>query len=136
VPRLLLEASETPYDSVMHFKGTGMKEYAPFGQLPLYHGDELPGTILSESGAISRHIARAVGWAGKDGAEQARADQFFELAKDISGKKAALHDPKHADAGRLAMFLEAAEKHAPANADLPSSKAVSPTSLPRRCVAL
>ena len=41
LPRLLLEASETPYDSIMYFGKGEYKEFAPFGMLPVYKGSEL-----------------------------------------------------------------------------------------------
>lgn len=113
--RLMLEVTETPYDSVMHFNGADMKKYAPFGQLPLYRGEELEGLVLSQSGAICRHLARHLGLAGKGEREQALADSIFELHKDMMGKKAGLHDPESGDAGKLRDFLLAAEQHAPAS---------------------
>jgi hypothetical protein len=38
VPRLMLELADVPYDSVMYFsrETKEYKEYAPFGQMPLY----------------------------------------------------------------------------------------------------
>jgi len=116
--RLLLEATETPYDSVMHFSASAMKAYAPFGQLPLYHGEEMLGSVLSESGAICRHIARVTHTAGASVPEQALVDQLFELSKDLMGKKAALHEDKPLDAAAgLGMFLAVAEKRAPPAGD-------------------
>lgn len=111
--RLLLEVTQTPYDSIMHFNGKAMKAYAPFGQLPLYRGDELGDTVLSQSGTICRHIAKMTGLDGRGPAEQAKVDSFFELAKDISGAKAAVHDSRCAVASKFEMFMNAAEKHSP-----------------------
>ena len=91
VPRLLLELTQTPYDSVMYFsrKDPKDKEYkaiAPFGQMPLYTDDELGGTWLAQQGAIVRHIARRLGLGGKTSKDEALIDMLFEGAKDIQGK--------------------------------------------------
>lgn len=115
--RMLLEVSETPYDSIMHFSSSAMKAYAPFGQLPLYKGDELGDMILSQSGSICRHIAKMVGADGSGPVQQAKVDALFELSKDLRGAKPAIQDPSNASAGQLAMFLKAAEQHAPAKGD-------------------
>merc|ERR1712018_925516 len=64
LPRLLLEATETPYDSVMYFGKREYKEFAPFGMLPVYKGPELDGLCLAQSSSISRHIARETGLEG------------------------------------------------------------------------
>ena len=99
LPRLLLEASETPYDSIMYFGKGEYKEFAPFGQLPVYKGSELDDG-LAQSGSICRHIARETGLDGDTPSEQAKQDMVSELAKDISGKKEVVHadgplDPKY-----------------------------------------
>ena len=107
IPRLLLEVLEVPYSSVFHFAGNLYKPYAPFGQLPIYREGDL---ILSQSGTISRHLANKFGIAGDTPAERARVDMYFELAKDISGKKAGMYDPdNHPDGARLKGFLAPAE---------------------------
>ena len=88
--------------TVFHYK-----PYAPFGQLPIYREGDL---ILSQSGTISRHLANKFGIAGDTPAERARVDMYFELAKDISGKKAGMYDPdNHPDGARLKGFLAPAE---------------------------
>merc|ERR1712232_168836 len=112
-PKLMLEATSTPYDAILHFDTKAWKERAPFGQLPTYQGEELPGMTLSESRAICHHIARITGLTGKDLKEQARVNQLFELAEDIDGKKSGLFDPNNSDADRLRMFMSAAEAAAP-----------------------
>ena len=89
IPRLLLEVLEVPYSSVFHFAGNLYKPYAPFGQLPTHREGDL---ILSQSGTISRHLANNL-IAGDTPAERARVDMYFELAKDISGKKAGCTTP-------------------------------------------
>jgi len=109
LPRLLLEASKTPYDSIMYF-GTGAhKAFAPFGQMPCYKGPEL-GTdfIMAESHAISRHIAREVGLYGSTPKEQALNDMLWELGNDIIGKKEEAH--KDAMSDKLRGFLDGARK--------------------------
>ena len=106
-PRLLLGVLEVPSSSVFHFAGNLYKPYAPFGQLPIYREGDL---ILSQSGTISRHLANKFGIAGDTPAERARVDMYFELAKDISGKKAGMYDPdNHPDGARLKGFLAPAE---------------------------
>jgi len=91
LPRLLLEASNTNYDSVMYFGKGEYKEFAPFGQLPVYKGPELNGLYLAQSATICRHIAREVGLDGSNVVERASQDMVWELAKDISGKKELIH---------------------------------------------
>lgn len=87
VPRILLEVSETPYDSVMYFSRGEYKSFAPFGQLPLYKGPELGNMTLAQSGTICRHIAQEVGMAGSSPKERVLQDMIFEHGKDImSGK--------------------------------------------------
>lgn len=109
LPRLLLEASETPYDSIMYF-GTGAhKSFAPFGQLPCYKGAELEsGFILAECHAICRHIARESGLDGSTNQERALNDMLWELAKDISGSTEAIHVEPMND--KLRGFLDGADK--------------------------
>jgi len=91
LPRLLLEASETNYDSVMYFGKGEYKELAPFGQLPVYKGPELDDLCLAQSATICRHIARETGLDGSTVVERATQDMAWELSKDISGKKEMIH---------------------------------------------
>jgi len=106
LPRLILELTGIPYDSVYHF-GTGVyKPYAPFGQLPVLRDGPL---LICESGAIARHLARKACIDGGDAADKARVDMFFELAKDLTSKKSGIHDPASADGKRLAAMLATAE---------------------------
>ena len=68
IPRLILELVGAPYDSVMYFAGPPKKEYkdyAPFGQMPIYTDKSLSGRFVAEQGAIVRHIGRATGLAGR-----------------------------------------------------------------------
>lgn len=116
IQRLLCEATQTPYDSIMHFTNT-FKEYAPFGQLPLYRGDEIAGAVIAQSGSICRHLAKMTGTDGSGPTEQAQVDSLYELAKDISGTREAVHDPKSASTGQFVMYMKAAEKCAPSSGD-------------------
>ena len=112
LPRLILEATDTPYNAVFHFSwpGDGMpgswKKYVPFGQLPVLRDGDL---MIAESGAICRHLARKCCIDGTTLEDKARVDMYFELAKDIKAKKALLHDPEHKDWAKLASFLRAGE---------------------------
>ena len=106
LPRLILEATDTPYNAVFHFAGSSYKEYAPFGQLPLLRDQ---GMLLCESGTIARHLARVTCIDGSSLEEKAKVDMYFELSKDIAGKKAGMHDEAHADANSLKAFLGHAE---------------------------
>lgn len=69
-----------------HFSKAEFKRYAPFTQLPLYHGDGVlaAGQVLCQSRAICRHIARTHGMFGDGDAEAAQIDMFFELHKDLA----------------------------------------------------
>jgi len=92
LPRLLLEYTQTPYDSIMYFGRKKYKDFAPFGQLPCYEGAELgEGVIISQSSAISRHIARETGIEGATPKERALQDMLWEAGKDVMNKKEALH---------------------------------------------
>jgi len=106
LPRLILEATGTPYNSVFHFSGSNYKEYTPFGQLPVLRDG---GFMLCESGAISRHLGRVTCIDGASLEEKAKVDMYYELAKDIKGKMAGVHDEAHADAKSLKTFLGHAE---------------------------
>jgi len=109
LPRLLLEASETPYDSVMYFGKGEYKEFAPFGMLPVYKGSELEDICLAQSGSICRHIARETGLDGETVKDRANQDMVWELSKDISGKKDLIHKEGEMDT-KLVGFLDGAVK--------------------------
>lgn len=109
LPRLLLEATETPYDSVMYFGRREYKEFAPFGMLPVYKGPELDGLCLAQSASICRHIARETGLDGETTIQRAVQDQIWELSLDISGKKELIHKEGEIDA-KLSGFLNGAAK--------------------------
>ena len=112
LPRLILETTGTPYTSVFHYSGTpSYKPYAPFGQLPILRDGSL---MISESGAIARHLARRCMVDGSTLEEKAKVDMYAELANDLKGKKAAIHDlENHDDAKKLRQFLEVAETACP-----------------------
>jgi len=115
IPRLLLELTETPYDSVMYFsrEAKEYKDMAPFGQMPLYTDKEV-GTWVAQQGSIVRYIARRAGLTGKNTTDEATIDMLFELSKDIWGKKEMVHEgakSQTVDAKKLAMYLDAAQKY-------------------------
>ena len=68
-----------------------------------------PIAVLSESGAIARHLARLTCIDGASLEEKAKVDMYYELAKDIKAKLAGMHDEAHADAKSLQTFLGHAE---------------------------
>ena len=113
LPRLILEATDTPYNSVFHFSWPGegaapaYRKYALFGQLPVLRDGSL---ILCESTAICKHLARKTCIDGVTMEEKAKVDMYFELAKDIEGKKVCLHDDAHKDWPKLKRFLDAGEQ--------------------------
>jgi len=99
LPRLMLEYTQTPYNDVMYFLTDAYKEFSPFGQMPCYQGEELgEGVYLTESAAVSRHIARITGIAGKDVKDAALQDMLWEAGIDINDKKSALY-VEETDAG-------------------------------------
>ena len=110
LPRLILEATGTPYHSVFHFGDSEYKEYTAFGQLPLLRDSELGKLLLVESAAIVRHLARRLCIDGATLEEKAKIDMYYELSRDIFSKAAGVYDPKHADAQKLSAFLFAAEE--------------------------
>jgi len=91
LPRLLLEVSQTPYDSVMYFSSKEFKDVAAFGQMPLYKGPELGDLVVAQSGAICRHVARETGLAGSTPAEAVLHDMLFEYGKDLMANKEGLY---------------------------------------------
>jgi glutathione S-transferase len=111
LPRLILESTGTPYKSVFHYKwpensAAIWKSYAPFGQLPVLRDGAL---LLTESGAICRHLARKTCIDGSTLEEKALVDMYSELAKDIEGKKAAIFDKSGRPRLQLEGFLGAGE---------------------------
>lgn len=107
LPRLMLEASETNYDSVMYFFGVHHKNVGPFGQLPVYKGSELDFP-LAQSSAICRHIARETGLAGSSAGDIARQDMLHELARDVVDKKSQVHNEGGIDE-KFSALLKSAE---------------------------
>jgi len=95
LPRLCLEYTRTPYDSVMYFfpGDYEYKKFAPFGQMPCYEDPELgeDGVYISQSSSICRHIAQETGIAGATASERVLQDMLWEAGKDIGEKKSALH---------------------------------------------
>lgn len=92
LPRLCLEYTKTPYDMVMYFNTPVYKEFAPFGQLPCYQGEELgEGVYLTQSAAVSRHIARQAGIDGATAKDKALQDMVWEAGKDVFDKLSAVH---------------------------------------------
>lgn len=109
LPRLMLEASETPHDSIMYFGMGGYKDFAPFGQMPCYMGNELGGEVLAQSSSIARHVAREAGMVGNSAKERARHDMLWELAKDINAGLANVHNEGPID-GKYDAFMQGAVK--------------------------
>ncbi|EKX49727.1 hypothetical protein GUITHDRAFT_162088 [Guillardia theta CCMP2712] len=114
LPRLILEISQTPYDSVMYFTTKEYKSFAPFGQMPVLHVKKDDGSEawLAQSGAIVRYLSKKLGLSGATEEEESMVDMVFEGSKDIMGKKPAVHeavDSDSTDAQRLRMYLEKSE---------------------------
>ena len=88
LPRLILEVTGTPYNSVFHYSGEpSYKQYAPFGQLPILRD----GTLLLGVGR-DRAAPRAALFDRRDDAREKLASTYAELAKDIGAKRSAIHD--------------------------------------------
>jgi len=105
LPRLLLEYTETPYDSVMFYASQDYKKLAPFGQMPCYQGPELGDMTIAQSSAICRHIARETGVFGSTKQEQVMQDMLWEAGQDISSKKEFIHADGDVD-GRIDGLLK------------------------------
>ncbi|CAH1798670.1 unnamed protein product [Owenia fusiformis] len=92
---VLLQAGVTYEDNRIEFETWGkMKKsgVAPFSQLPILElGD---GTVLSQSGAIARFIAKQNGLAGKDLIEQALVDSIMDSTVDIFNTMAKIYFEK------------------------------------------
>ena len=93
----------------MYFGKGEYKEFAPFGQLPVYKGPELEGLLLAQSDAICNHIARETGIMGSTIKERALQDMAWQLGKDISEKYNVIHSTEQLDP-RYVALLEGAVK--------------------------
>jgi len=91
--------SRFPYDrnmkdlqSIQEFREkwqpSSVKAEAPFGQLPYLQVTHEDGrvTVISQSMAISRYLAREFGLAGKDNEEQALVDMFNDQIQDFANQ--------------------------------------------------
>ena len=110
LPRLILEATDTPYNSVFHFSWPGglphgWKKYAPFGQLQLLRDGNL---VIAESGAICKHLARKCCIDGTTLEDKARVD-VLRARQGHQVQEEPPHDPAHKDSPKLAGFLQAGE---------------------------
>jgi len=91
LPRLMLMATNTPFDEYLYFDTKEYKDISPFSQMPVYKGPELNGRYLGQSASIVRHIADVSRYAlgGNNPEERARIDMVFEGSKDILSRRAA-----------------------------------------------
>ena len=82
VARLLLAAGNIDYEDFRISFADWPKHKAdtPFGQIPLLYWD---GEELAQSWAISKYIARKVGWVGKTNLEFAQADMVACHTEDL-----------------------------------------------------
>jgi glutathione S-transferase len=88
------------------FGTKAFKSYAPFGQLPILRDGDL---MLTQSGAIVRHLARKLCIDGSTEEEKALVDMYFELARDINMQKGQVYNIGADSAAKLRKFLSAAE---------------------------
>jgi len=85
LPRLILEESGTPYVGTYY----GRKDFAdvkpalPLGRVPVLLDFDGQGTMLAQSAAIVRHLARKVGLAGGTEQEVALADMLYETHQEL-----------------------------------------------------
>ncbi|XP_078620473.1 glutathione S-transferase 1-like [Branchiostoma floridae x Branchiostoma japonicum] len=83
--RLLFAAGEVEYEDV-RLEGEQwqqLKPKTPMGQLPVL---EVDGTMICQSKAIARLVAKEVGMAGKTDLEAARADMIADGLEDFGQK--------------------------------------------------
>eukprot|EP00941_MAST-03F_sp_MAST-3F-sp1_P006073 g6073.t1 len=113
-PRLLLEATRTTYDNVLHFSGPGneYKSVAPHGQMPLLH-DKQRDVLVCQSGAIAMYLAELTNTQGKNSAERAKVNMNYFLSKDIATNLGLMHESDGEKRAKLDGYLSAAEKVAP-----------------------
>uniref|UniRef100_A0A1I7YRS7 glutathione transferase n=1 Tax=Steinernema glaseri TaxID=37863 RepID=A0A1I7YRS7_9BILA len=80
--RLMFECSGTKYDDVRitASEWAEMKKSTPFGVLPVL---KVNGRAISESQAINRYLAGALGFAGRNNFENAQIDAFADYFKDF-----------------------------------------------------
>mmetsp|Transcript_49620 Transcript_49620/g.153202 ORF Transcript_49620/g.153202 Transcript_49620/m.153202 type:complete len:323 (-) Transcript_49620:97-1065(-) len=85
LPKLCLEYTRTPYKCDVCMSGPvflAMKESLPFGRLPVVYNFDGKGTVLTQSDAIVRYVARHCGMAGADSREEAVVDMLYMEWKD------------------------------------------------------
>lgn len=83
VCRQILAAADQPFDDVRleREKWMELKPNTPFGQLPLLEFDD---TLLAQSNAMARLLAKRFDLAGKTDVEQAVADMIVDSNEDMA----------------------------------------------------
>lgn len=83
--KLCLEYSKTPYKCDVCLSGPvfkAMKESLPFGRLPVIYDFDGKGTVLTQSDAVVRYVAKQCGMSGADAHEEAVVDMLYMEWKD------------------------------------------------------
>ena len=100
VPKLLLAESQMPYDCIACIGGEDQslsiewRSLSPNGLLPMLSGAGVPrSSPISQSGAITRFLAKKIGMNGENDVESALIDVLFETCMDLNGKKEEITAP-------------------------------------------
>jgi len=84
-----------PWDDVKPWKAE--KPLTPWGTVPVLDYD---GVVIGQSTAANRFLAKEFGFAGKDNAEQAEADEMVDVIVDLIDEQIRLHFGKD-EAGKM-----------------------------------
>lgn len=103
VSRMMLEASGTAYDfEVVGFRAwPDLKGETPLGRLPVLRDFDGAGGDLAQETAIMRFLARRLGMAGADAAEEATVDMLFQHYWCTLRNNGLSHDGEHYSADAL-----------------------------------
>lgn len=109
VSRLMLEATETPYDfEVVGFMAwADLKSGTPFGRLPVLRNFDGEGEDLAQETAIMRFLARRLGLTGANDLEEAAADSLFQHYWCTLRNNGLSHDGEHYSADALRELADA-----------------------------
>jgi len=86
--RYMFALAETPFEDIRLPLGDRklpqeLKETLPWGQVPIL---EFGGKKLAQSAAITRFVARKLGFTGSDDFEAAKCDEYGDACKDFIGE--------------------------------------------------
>eukprot|EP00548_Thalassiothrix_antarctica_P006854 CAMPEP_0194143212 /NCGR_PEP_ID=MMETSP0152-20130528/12404_1 /TAXON_ID=1049557 /ORGANISM="Thalassiothrix antarctica, Strain L6-D1" /LENGTH=286 /DNA_ID=CAMNT_0038842513 /DNA_START=113 /DNA_END=970 /DNA_ORIENTATION=- len=96
--RLMLEESGCSYDfEIIGFKNweDGVKATAPQGKCPILRNYDGKGNGIGQEGAITRFLARELGFSGKNASEEAEVDSIYCFWFSTMRNNGISHDGEH-----------------------------------------